>query len=73
MAASGVVVEAPSPTKIEIELLPVLAVQILPLASTAIPAGEFSEPSPVLGVTAFDPENSEMELVFANQTLLLAS
>ena len=57
----------------ETELSPEFAVQMLPLGSTATPAGALSAPKPVLGETAVPPANSESEPLFANQELLLPS
>ena len=57
----------------ETEWSPEFAVQTLPLASTATPAGELSEPKPALGETATPPENCDREPLFANHELLLPS
>jgi hypothetical protein len=59
--------------KMETELSPEFAVQTLPLASTATPAGELSEPKPALGETGTPPENSDNDPWFANQELPLPS
>jgi len=53
----------------ETELSPELAVHTLPLASTAMPEGVFSEPKPLTGEIAVAPLNSEIEEVFANHAL----
>jgi hypothetical protein len=66
LTASGVATAVPRPTKIETELSPEFAVQILPLASTATPEGELSEPKPVLGEIAIPPENLDREPLLAN-------
>ena len=71
LAASGVATGVANPINTLTELSPIFAVHTLPLASTAIPAGEFSEPNPALPVIAEDPEKAEIEAVFAKPGILL--
>ena len=69
----GVVTGVARPTNMLTELSPIFAVHILPLASTAMPAGEFNDPNPVVPVIADDPEKAEIEAVFANHATPLPS
>lgn len=69
----GVITGVAKPTNIVTELSPVFAVHTLPLASTAIPAGELSEPNPVMPVIADEPEKAEIDDAFENQATALPS
>jgi hypothetical protein len=72
-AARGVATGVPRPTKMDTELSPELVVQMLPLGSTAMPAGALSPLNPAAGVTAAVPAKAEIDAVFANQERPLAS
>ena len=69
----GVATGVASPMKMEMELSPEFAVQMLPLASIAMPAGELKLPNPAAGEMPVEPENSESEVLFANHALPLPS